>query len=203
MALQLSTTVRNNMLDSIETGAIKLSPAAWLANHAYTALTDLVINDSGKIYLCTTSGTSAASGGPTGTTNNITDNTAHWTYIGQSSIETAPTLNLYNGTMPANCAAALSGNTLLASGTLPSDWLADAASGAKAKTGTWTVTGQAGAGTGTNATFFRILDSAGTCHAQGSVTITGGGGVITLDNTNIANAQVLTVNSFSITDNNG
>jgi hypothetical protein len=121
----------------------------------------------------------------------------------ETTISTAPLLRLYNGTAPATADTALSGNTLLAVGTLPSDWMATASGGAKAKTGTWTLTGQAGAGAGTAGTFFRIYDSAGTnCHMQGTLTATGGGGDMTLDNNSIANAQSITVNTFTITSGN-
>ena len=121
----------------------------------------------------------------------------------ETTISTAPLLRLYSGTKPANPAAALSGNTLLAEGALPSDWMGGASAGAKAKSGTWTLNGQSGAGAGTATTFFRIYDAAGTtCHVQGTVTATGGGGDMTMDNVSVANAQVVTVNSFTITDNN-
>jgi hypothetical protein len=51
--------------------------------------------------------------------------------------------------------------------------------------------------------FFRIYDSGGTnCHMQGTVTATGGGGDMTLDNNSIANAQTVNVNSFQITSGN-
>jgi hypothetical protein len=39
-------------------------------------------NDSGKIYKCTKAGTSASSGGPTGTTGAIADGTCKWDYVG-------------------------------------------------------------------------------------------------------------------------
>jgi hypothetical protein len=121
----------------------------------------------------------------------------------EATISTAPKLRLYNGTMPATADTALSGNTLLAEGALPSDWMAAASGGVKAKAGTWTVTGQSGAGAGTAATFFRIYDTAGTnCHMQGTATVTGGGGDMTLDNVSVANAQVVTVNTFQITSGN-
>src|SRR3954468_10971123 len=74
----------------------------------------------------------------------------------ETHISTAPELRIYSGTAPATADTALSGNTLLASGTLPSDWLANASGGAKAKSGTWTLTGQSGASTGTAGTFFRL-----------------------------------------------
>ena len=50
---------------------------AWQASTAY-AVGDSVTNDSGKGYVCDTAGTSAGSGGPTGTGANITDGTARW-----------------------------------------------------------------------------------------------------------------------------
>lgn len=186
----------------------------------------------------------------------------------ETTIGTAPLLRVYNGTAPATADTALSGNTLLATGALPSDWLANASAGVKSKSGVWTITGQAGAGAGTAGIFFRIYDSAGTnCHWQGTFGVTvplttnaltaangnvlnfaattgvavgqaiSGTGVpagatvlaftgttvtmsvastagvanaaaitfgydMTVDNNSIANTQVLTVNSFSITAGN-
>ena len=119
----------------------------------------------------------------------------------ETTIGTAPKLRIYSGTPPANADAALSGNTLLAEGALPSDWLANASGGVKSKAGTWTLTGQSGAGAGTAGTFFRIYDSAGTnCHMQG--TFGASGTDMTVDNNSIANAQVITVNTFAITSGN-
>lgn len=119
----------------------------------------------------------------------------------ETTIGTAPKLRIYNGSAPANADAALSGNTLLAEGTLPSDWLANASGGVKAKSGSWTVTGQSGAGAGTAGTFYRIYDNAGTtCHEQG--TFGASGTDMTVDNNSIANAQTLTVNTFSKTSGN-
>lgn len=115
---------------------------------------------------------------------------------------TSAKLRLYSGSPPANCAAAATG-TMLLEVTLPSDWMNDAANGIKTKNGTWTGTGDAGAGTGTNAGYFRVWDSGVTnCHLQGTVTITGGGGDMTLDNTNIAQNQTVTVNTFTLNAGN-
>lgn len=206
MTLQYATIDRNNQLDALESGAIQGLPTAtvaWAATTAYTIKTSWCINDTGKIYLCTGSGTSAGSGGPTGTGSSITDGSVTWTYIGQAGVGGAPTLSLYSGTEPANCGTALSGNTLLATGTLPADWLANASSASKAKAGTWTLNGQSGAGAGTAATFFRILDASGACRIQGTVTASGSGGDMTLDNNSIANLQVLTEVTFAIARANG
>lgn len=111
-------------------------------------------------------------------------------------------LRLYSGGIPANCAAAATG-TLLVDMNLPADWMEAAASGSKAKLGTWSGLGTAGAGTGTNAGYFRITDAAGTVtHIQGTVTITGGGGDMTLVNTNIAENQAVVVSTFTVTAGN-
>lgn len=55
---------------------------AWAISTAY-AVGDLVANDTTpvKIYVCVTAGTSAGSGGPTGTGDSITDNTVTWNYL--------------------------------------------------------------------------------------------------------------------------
>lgn len=110
----------------------------------------------------------------------------------ETTVGTAPKLQIRTGAQPANCAAADSG-TLLAEITLPSDWLANAAAGAKAKAGTWTVAAVA-AGI---AAHFRIKDTAGTtAHMQGSVGQ--GSGDVSVDNTNVAIAQVVTISAFAI-----
>jgi hypothetical protein len=115
----------------------------------------------------------------------------------ESTIGTAPTLELRSGAVPANSAAADAG-TLLASGVLPSDWLANAATGSKTIAGVWTLIGQAAAGGGTSAGHFRLKTGV-TTHIQGTVTVTGGGGDMTLDNISIANAQQVSVTSFTLT----
>jgi hypothetical protein len=116
----------------------------------------------------------------------------------ETSIGVSALLRFYSGAMPANCAAAATG-TLLGTITLPSDWLAAASAGVKAKTGTWTGTFGAAGTVG----YFRIYDSAGTnCHMQGTVTATGGGGDMTLDNAVAANGQAITINTFQITAGN-
>jgi len=116
----------------------------------------------------------------------------------ESTTGTAALLRIFTGSEPANCAAADSG-TKLVEMTLPSDWMAAASSGSKSKLGTW----QANAvGTG-SAGYYRIYDSGGTtCHAQGSVTATGGGGDMTLDNVSIASPQTVTVTSYTLTAGN-
>ena len=130
MAVQLSTTVRNAMLDAIETA------------------------------------------------------------IGVSAV-----LKIRTGAAPANVATADSG-TVLATLTLPSDWMAAASGGAKALSGTWQDASADATGT---AAHFRIYASDGTtAHLQGTVTATGGGGDMTVDSTSFTSGQSFTVNSFTL-----
>ncbi len=114
----------------------------------------------------------------------------------ESTIGTSAVLKIRTGAPPASCATADAG-TVLASLTLPSDWMAAASSGSKAKSGTWEDTSADAAGT---AAHYRLYASDGTtCHAQGTVTATGGGGDMTVDNTRFAAGQSFRVTSFTLT----
>lgn len=69
--------------DVTSSGAV--SPA-WLADTDYkSSPADFVTNDSGKTYACMQAGTSASSGGPTGTGVGITDGTCIWNYIASNT----------------------------------------------------------------------------------------------------------------------
>jgi hypothetical protein len=116
----------------------------------------------------------------------------------ESTTGTSAKLLIFSGAEAANCAAADPAG-LLATLSLPSDWMNNASAGSKTLLGTWTGSGSA---SGTAASF-RIKDSTGTtCHVQGSVTATGSGGDMTLDNTSIASAQTINVTSFTLNDSN-
>jgi hypothetical protein len=116
------------------------------------------------------------------------------TTIGASAI-----LKIRTGSAPASCATADSG-TVLATVNLPSDWMAAATGGSKSMSGTWQDASADASGT---AGHFRIYASDGTtCHMQGSVTITGGGGDMQVDNTSFATGQSFTITSFTLTDGN-
>jgi hypothetical protein len=64
----------------LQAGVTLVAVTAWANTTAY------VVGDrrknGGNIYQCITAGTSAGSGGPTGTDTDITDGTVHWTYLG-------------------------------------------------------------------------------------------------------------------------
>lgn len=112
---------------------------------------------------------------------------------------TSAILKIRTGAAPANCAASDSG-TVLATLSLPSDWMAGASSGSKAKSGTWEDTSADATGT---AGHWRLYASDGTTViAQGTVTATGGGGDMEVNNTSFATGQAFTVTAFTLTAGN-
>ncbi len=117
----------------------------------------------------------------------------------ETTIGVSAVLKIRTGAQPATCATADSGS-VLATVNCPSDYMAAASSGSKAKSGTWEDTSADASGT---AAHWRLYASDGTtCHAQGTVTATGGGGDMTVDNVVFAAAQAFTVTGFTLTDGN-
>ncbi len=117
----------------------------------------------------------------------------------ETTIGTSAVLKIRTGAAPADCATADSG-TVLATCNLPSDYFAAASGGSKAKSGTWEDGSADAAGT---AAHFRLYASDGTtCHAQGTVTATGDGGDMEVDNVVFAAGQAFTVTGFTITAGN-
>lgn len=113
--------------------------------------------------------------------------------IGASAI-----LKFRSGAKPALITDASAG-TVLATLNLPADYMGAAAGGVKSKSGTWQDLSADAAGT---IGHFEITSSGGTVHMRGTVTATGGGGDMTVDNTVVAAAQEVTVTSFGITSGN-
>jgi hypothetical protein len=112
----------------------------------------------------------------------------------EAAAGTAPVLTIRTGTVPANCAAARTG-TVLATLNLPSNWMADASGGTKGLAGTWSdITADAG---GTAGHF--SIDQGATCHIQGTVTATGGGGDLQLDNVTIVAGGAVSITAFALT----
>lgn len=119
----------------------------------------------------------------------------------ETTIGTAPVIKLFDigGSIPANCAAADGAAVLLATFTLPSDWLANASGASKPKTGTWPTPAALATST---AQHFRLYSSGGTCHMQGTVTATGGGGDMTADSLSVTAGQILTIDPFTLAAGN-
>lgn len=104
-------------------------------------------------------------------------------------------LNIYSGTPPASVAAALSGNTLLASLACNATF-APAASGGVLTLNS--IANDASADATGTATFFRIYKSDGTtCVMQGSVGTSGAD--LNLNTVSIVLAGIVSVSSFTLT----
>lgn len=115
----------------------------------------------------------------------------------ETTIGATAVLKIRSGSVPADCATADAG-TVLATLTLPSDWMAAASSGSKAKSGTWQDTSADATGT---AAHFRIYDSGGTvCGLQGTVGV--GSGDLQVDSTSFTLGQSFSITGFTITDGN-
>jgi hypothetical protein len=124
--------------------------------------------------------------------------------IGQyeTTIGVSPKLILRTGAPPANAAAVDSG-TFLAIVSAPADWVSAASSGGVTIVGgPWSFTGSASGTVG----HYRLKDSTatstdntGTTYEQGTVTATGGGGDLTLDNVVIAPAQAGSITGWTRT----
>lgn len=76
-------------------GAISQAGAAWQAATAYVI--GQYVTNGGNVYVCDQNGTSAGSGGPTGTGSNIADNTARWDYVSAVGEMTLDNVSIASG----------------------------------------------------------------------------------------------------------
>lgn len=114
----------------------------------------------------------------------------------ETEVGVNPILTISTGSVPANAATANTG-VVVATLVLPEDWLSDPAGGTITLSGTWQDLSADASGT---AGYFRLHNNAGTvCHMQGTVTATGAGGDMQLDNTNIALGQQINITTFTVT----
>ncbi len=118
----------------------------------------------------------------------------------ETTVGTSAVLKIRTGAQPVSVATADSG-TVVATLSLPTDWMGAAANGTKAKSGTWEDSTADATGT---AAHWRLYQSDGTtCHAQGSVTVTGSGGDLTVDNVSFSSGQSFTITAWTFTEANG
>lgn len=116
----------------------------------------------------------------------------------ETTIGVSAVLKIRSGARPTHTSDADTG-TVVSTINLPSDWMANAASGVKAKSGTWEDTSADNANAG-GTLHWRLYASDGTtCHLQGTVTVTGGGGEIELQNLTINAGQDINITTFNIT----
>ena len=115
----------------------------------------------------------------------------------ETTIGATAVLKIRSGAAPADLATADSG-TVLATLTLPTDYMNAAAAGVKTLLGAWADASADAAGT---AGHFRLYASDGiTKHMQGSITsVLVGTGDMLLDNAVLAAGQAFSISTFSIT----
>lgn len=122
----------------------------------------------------------------------------------EAAMGAGPKLKFYTGSKPALCSDAATG-TVVAILVMTGDFMSDASAAsnvvtkAKNPASTWSST----ALNRNTIDYYRIYNNADTvCHEQGTVTLTGSGGDIQLDNTTVATGQTITVTSKVITAGN-
>jgi len=116
----------------------------------------------------------------------------------ESAIGASAILKIRSGVKPTNMADASTG-TVLATLQLPADWMAAAANGSKDKLGTWEAAAADASGT---AGYYEITSSAGVVHERGTITATGGGGDMEVQNTSFAVGQNIIVTAKTYGDGN-
>lgn len=113
----------------------------------------------------------------------------------ETDIGASPILYLRSGAQPATCATADSG-TLISTIAMAADAFSNAAAWAKA---IGAALADLSADNGGTLGHWRIKTSGAVTKLQGSITASGGGGDMTVDNTNVATGQEIDVISFAIT----
>lgn len=113
-------------------------------------------------------------------------------------IGASPVLKIIEGSLPSNTASADAG-TVLSTLTLGATW-------AMVANGTLTLSGTPIQDTSADASgtagHWRLFDSAGTCHLQGDITFTGGGGSLTLASTSISLGGLVQITSGTFAEGN-
>lgn len=117
--------------------------------------------------------------------------------VDEAEVNGACYLQLYSGAPPANPATAPSG-TLLCEMLLPSPFM-NAAAGVGTKNGVWSGAAIAAGNVG----YFRIMNNTkATCHIQGTVSASGGGGDLIIDNVAVVVGTPVSATSITITAGN-
>jgi hypothetical protein len=124
------------------------------------------------------------------------DSTGLKAYIGASA-----KLRLYDGSQPTNPDTAISTQNMLCELVCNATAFGTVSGGVLTASAISSGTGAAAAGTGTNATWWRLWKSDGTTPvADGTVGTSGAD--LNLNNASIANGQSVSVSSFTITEGN-
>jgi len=110
-------------------------------------------------------------------------------------------IEIRTGAPPNNCEDATTG-TLLATFDLPDPAFGNAADinpGARATANSIDPVAAVASSNDATAKYWRMFDSDDECKGQGTVTASGGGGDMIIDNMDIASGQEITITAFTIT----
>lgn len=114
----------------------------------------------------------------------------------EAAIGPSPRFRFYTGAKPASVLAPRTG-TLLCDFALATDWASNAAGGVKSLSGLPLSVLASASG---QASYYSITNAAGTVVLeQGDITVTGGGGDLTIDNIQIAAQQEVRITAYSKT----
>jgi hypothetical protein len=113
-----------------------------------------------------------------------------------SGISTSGLLRIYDGTPPANVAASLGANVLLAECACSATFAPAASSGVLTANA---ITSDSSANATGTASFFRLVTSGGTAILQGTVTATGGGGDLTFTSVAFVAGYTINITAFVLT----
>ena len=116
---------------------------------------------------------------------------------GIDTVFNSGTLTIRTGAAPGAGNAAT--GTVLATIALPADAFAAASGGTKALQGTWQDLSADASGT---AQHFRLVNAGATQVLEGTVTATGGGGDMQLDNTSLNAGQQVNITAFTLGSSN-
>jgi len=97
----VATSVTPGANGTVTFARATLNSAAWTANATYANLFTIVSN-SANFYVLTKAGTAAASGGPSGTSNAVADNSCQWSYYSATSGQNATLADFSVGTSSAD-----------------------------------------------------------------------------------------------------
>jgi hypothetical protein len=109
-------------------------------------------------------------------------------------------LNLYSGSQPASPDTAVGAQVLLSSHACNATFAPSSSGGVLTLNSIANGTGTAGAGGGTNATWYRLTTSGGVAHVDGTVGISGAD--LNINNTSIATGQTVSVTGFTLANGN-
>jgi hypothetical protein len=112
-------------------------------------------------------------------------------------------VKIYDGTRPTNPATAVTSQVLLADFTLPNPAFGNAAAVTGGAAATANAVTQVSGSAGGTASWFRVFNGSGTAIFDGDITVTAGGGDLTLSSVTIVSGNNVSITGFVYTQPKG